>query len=72
MSVPNAQAIRNAVQLALDEDLAYGDVTTNALFPSPIPARAAIVAHHRMTVAGIAVAREVFLTVDPSLRVTKS
>jgi nicotinate-nucleotide pyrophosphorylase (carboxylating) len=72
MSVPNAQAIRNAVQLALDEDLAYGDVTTNALFPSPIPARAAIVAHHRMTVAGIAVAREVFLTVDPSLRITKS
>ncbi len=72
MSVPNAQAIRNAVQLAIDEDLAYGDVTTNALFPSPIPARAAIVAHHRMTVAGIAVAREVFLTVDPSLRITKS
>ena len=72
MSVPNAQAIRNVVQLAIDEDLAYGDVTTNALFPRPIPARAAIVAHHRMTVAGIAVAREVFLTVDPSLRITKS
>jgi nicotinate-nucleotide pyrophosphorylase (carboxylating) len=72
MSVPNAQTIRNAVQRALDEDLAYGDVTTNALFPRAIPARAAIVAHHRMTVAGVAVAREVFLTVDPSLRIAKS
>ena len=72
MNAPNIQTIRNAVQLALDEDLAHGDVTTAALFPRAIQARATIVAHHRMTLAGIAVAQEVFLTVDPSLRITKS
>lgn len=69
---PNPQTIRKAVQDALNEDLAHGDVTTNALFPRAILARATIVAHHRMTVAGLAVAREVFLTVDPSSRITKT
>ena len=72
LSPPSTQAIRSTVLQALAEDLAYGDVTTNALFPRAIPARATIVAHHRMTVAGLAVAREVFLTVDPSLRITKT
>ena len=68
---PDIRIIRKAIQQALDEDLAHGDVTTNALFPRAIPARATIVAHHRMTIAGLAVAREVFLTQDPSLRITK-
>ncbi len=71
VSPPSIQAIRTAVQQALDEDLAHGDVTTNALFPRAIPARATILAHHRMTVAGLVVAREVFLTVDPALRITQ-
>ncbi|GMV49701.1 MAG: putative nicotinate-nucleotide pyrophosphorylase [carboxylating] [Nitrospirae bacterium] len=71
LSPPNIQAIHKAVQLALDEDLACGDVTTNALFPRALAARATIIAHQVMTVAGIAVAREVFLTVDPSLRITE-
>ena len=72
LNAPNVQAIRSAVQLALDEDLAHGDVTTSHPIPPRHSARATIVAHHRMTVAGLAVAREVFLTVDPSLRITKS
>lgn len=62
--------IRSAVQQALDEDLASGDVTTSALFPTAIQATATIVAHQPMTVAGVAVAREVFLAVDPSVRMT--
>lgn len=72
MSAPNLQTIRNAVQQALVEDLASGDATTSALFPTALQATAAIVAHQPMTVAGVAVAREVFLAVDPSLRITKS
>jgi nicotinate-nucleotide pyrophosphorylase (carboxylating) len=72
MSAPNLQTIRKAVHLALDEDLDHGDVTTSALFPRPIQARAAIVAHQTMTVAGVAVAREVFLAVDPALRITRT
>ena len=71
MSAPNVQTIHKAVQLALNEDLDHGDVTTSALFPRAIQARAAIVAHQPMTVAGVAVAREVFLAVDPSLRIVK-
>jgi nicotinate-nucleotide pyrophosphorylase (carboxylating) len=69
LSAPSLQTIRKAVQLALDEDLDHGDVTTSALFPRSIQARAAIVAHQPITVAGVAVAREVFLAVDPSLRI---
>ena len=72
IKVPSLQTIRKAVQLALAEDLAHGDVTTSALFPLSIQARAAILAHQPMTVAGVAVAREVFLAVDPSLRIVKS
>lgn len=60
------------MQPALAEDLASGDVTTGALFPAALQATATIVAHQPMTVAGVAVAREVFLTVDPALRITKS
>jgi nicotinate-nucleotide pyrophosphorylase (carboxylating) len=69
LSAPSLQTIRKAVQRALDEDLDHGDVTTSALFPRSIQARAAIVAHQPITVAGVAVAREVFLAVDPSLRI---
>ncbi|MBX3343776.1 MAG: carboxylating nicotinate-nucleotide diphosphorylase, partial [Nitrospira sp.] len=47
-----------------------GDVTTSALLPAAIQATATIVAHQPMTVAGVAVAREVFLAVDPSVRMT--
>jgi nicotinate-nucleotide pyrophosphorylase (carboxylating) len=62
--------LRRIVHTALAEDLSRGDVTTGSLFPSAIRARATIVAHQPMTVAGIAVAREVFRSVDPSLRIT--
>jgi nicotinate-nucleotide pyrophosphorylase (carboxylating) len=70
-AIPHTQ-LRAVVQAALAEDLAHGDVTTSALFPRSIQARAAIVAHQPITVAGVAVAREVFLAVDPSLRIVKS
>jgi len=68
----SSQTVRKVVQQALAEDLAQGDVTTQALFPSSIRARATIVAHQAITVAGVAVAREVFRTVDASLRITHS
>ncbi len=71
MIAPPAQHVRRAVQAALAEDLALGDATTAALFPAPIAARGAIVAHESMTVAGLAVAREVFHQVDDTLRLRK-
>lgn len=60
------------MQQALAEDLSHGDVTTSVLFPTALQASASIVAHEPMTVAGLAVARKVFLAVDPSLRITKA
>lgn len=69
VSSPNSSIIQSAIQQALAEDLSHGDVTTNALFPTVLQATASIVAHQPMTVAGVAVAREVFLAVDPSVRI---
>lgn len=69
MTMPELPAadIRRAVRLALEEDLGQGDVTTSALFPSAVPARARIVAQQPLVVAGMAAAVQTFLTVDASL-----
>jgi nicotinate-nucleotide pyrophosphorylase (carboxylating) len=72
MNAPSIQCIQDAVRRALAEDLAFDDVTTTTLFSQPRPARASIIARHSMIVAGIAVAREVFLSVDPSLKILKA
>ncbi len=70
MSAPSPHTILHVVQQALAEDLSHGDVTTSALFPTALQATASIVAHQPITVAGVVVAREVFLAVDPSVRIT--
>ncbi|TAJ07043.1 MAG: carboxylating nicotinate-nucleotide diphosphorylase [Nitrospirae bacterium] len=72
MPVPSTEQIRTAIRRALDEDLAWGDVTTAALFPAPIPARGTVTAHQKLVLAGMAVAREVFTTVDPRMRVVRA
>ncbi|MBI4400942.1 MAG: carboxylating nicotinate-nucleotide diphosphorylase [Nitrospirae bacterium] len=66
--------IRELVVRALAEDLAEGDVTTDALFPAAVPARGTIVAEEPegLVVAGLAVAVEVFAQVDPALKCTLS
>jgi nicotinate-nucleotide pyrophosphorylase (carboxylating) len=65
-----AADIRRAVRLGLEEDLGHGDITTNALFSKPVPARARIVAQQPLIVAGLSAAVQTFLTVDPTLTVT--
>ena len=64
---PPVADIGRAVRLALQEDLPLGDVTTAALFPSPVPALARIVAQQSLVVAGLAAAVRTFRTVDASL-----
>jgi nicotinate-nucleotide pyrophosphorylase (carboxylating) len=71
VTLPAAE-IRRAVRLGLEEDLAQGDVTTSALFSSPVPARAQIVAEQQLVVAGLAAAVQTFLAVDPSLQLSVS
>ena len=72
MTAALPRQIRAAVKTALAEDLDQGDVTTSALFPKPIRTRGTIIAHHPMTIAGIAVAKQTFHAVDASLRIIRS
>jgi len=65
-----AADIRRVVRLGLEEDLGQGDITTHALFPKPVPARARIVAQQPLVVAGLSAAVQTFLAVDPALVVT--
>jgi nicotinate-nucleotide pyrophosphorylase (carboxylating) len=67
---PPVADIRRVIRLALQEDCPLGDVTTAALFPSPAPALARIVAQQSLVVAGLAAAVRTFRTVDASLVIT--
>ncbi len=64
---PPVADIRRAVRLALQEDLPHNDVTTEALFPTPTPARARIITQQSLVIAGLAAAVHTFEAVDASL-----
>jgi nicotinate-nucleotide pyrophosphorylase (carboxylating) len=70
MRPPSLIEIEPIILAALREDLASGDVTTDTLFPRPIPAKASIIAKQSLTLAGIVVAEEVFRLVDPGIRLS--
>jgi len=59
--------IEELVAAALAEDLGEGDVTTAAVVPRGMRARAWIVAKEPLVLAGMAVAERVFARVDPTL-----
>ena len=52
VTLPAAE-IRRAVRQGLDEDLAQGDATTAALFATPVPARATIIAQRPLVVGDV-------------------
>jgi nicotinate-nucleotide pyrophosphorylase (carboxylating) len=58
------------IELALEEDLGRGDLTTDALIGPDARAHGAIVARESVVVAGLPVAAEVFRRVDPATQVT--
>jgi nicotinate-nucleotide pyrophosphorylase (carboxylating) len=57
------------IGLALSEDLGDGDRTAEWTVPAESRSRARVVAKSRAVVSGLAVARKVFLRVDPDLQV---
>jgi nicotinate-nucleotide pyrophosphorylase (carboxylating) len=59
--------IDNIIDLALAEDVSYGDLTSEALIPSGIQGRASILAKAEGVLAGVEVSKRVFFKVDPSL-----
>ena len=64
--------VRESIALALREDLGdVGvDVTTESLVPPEAKAEAHLVAREACIIAGVDVAKEVFLQVNPGLEVT--
>lgn len=62
--------IEGVITAALEEDLAYGDLTSTILIPPTLTAYAEIKAREHMIVAGVAIAKQVFRAVDPSLQFT--
>ena len=52
------------IELALAEDLAFGDVTAEAIFPPQARAQAHLLAKQELVLAGMEVAREVLRRVD--------
>lgn len=65
-------AVHRLIDLALDEDLGRGDVTSEAIFSAEHRARGRIVAKQApsLVLGGLEAARAVFARVDPSVRFT--
>ncbi|MFQ5543549.1 MAG: carboxylating nicotinate-nucleotide diphosphorylase [Nitrospiria bacterium] len=61
--------IDTLVRQGLAEDLCYGDRTTEALFPSPIPAVGEVIAKEALIVAGTEIFQAVFQRLDPHVLV---
>jgi nicotinate-nucleotide pyrophosphorylase (carboxylating) len=55
------------IRLALEEDIGPGDITTNALIEPDRAATAVIFAKEPLILAGLQVAQEVFITLDPAM-----
>ena len=58
------------IDLALEEDLAHGDLTSRAIFADKHRSRAVIEAGHELIVCGASIAARVFQRVDPRVEVT--
>jgi len=62
--------IDTLIDLALEEDAAFGDVTSRSIFPVGHVSRAQILAREDMIVCGLDVAQRVISRVDPLLQTT--
>ncbi|HEY5281962.1 MAG TPA: nicotinate-nucleotide diphosphorylase (carboxylating), partial [Polyangia bacterium] len=67
----NTYAVRLLIDLALEEDLGRGDVTTQAVIQSNERATAHLVAREPMVLAGLAICTAVFQRVDASISATQ-
>lgn len=65
-------AVRRLVDLALEEDLGRGDITTQAVIAPGLTATAHLVAREALVVAGLGLCSAVFRRVDTSIAATES
>ncbi|MGB5290993.1 MAG: carboxylating nicotinate-nucleotide diphosphorylase [Lysobacterales bacterium] len=61
--------INTLIKLALEEDAAFGDVTSQSIFAADHRSKARILAREDMIVCGLEIAKQVFKHVDPALDV---
>lgn len=64
--LPSTDAL---ISLALQEDLAFGDLTSTAIFPRDHHSTARILARQELVLCGIDVAKRVFERIDPDLTI---
>lgn len=62
----NPLRLEKILRNALEEDLGWGDITTEAVVPPEAKARAVIVSREEGVIAGLEVAKAVFRILDPS------
>jgi nicotinate-nucleotide pyrophosphorylase (carboxylating) len=70
MDVPQWE-VRRIVEIALAEDLGWGDITTQALIHADWTARGHIIAKEDGILCGVDVVEQVYKLLDPELRVEK-
>jgi nicotinate-nucleotide pyrophosphorylase (carboxylating) len=70
MELPDKVQFRQIIRQALTEDRVRQDVTTKTLIPATLKCQASVLAKARGIVAGVEIAREVFLKVDRQLKIT--
>ena len=59
--------IRSIIRRALEEDLGPGDATTRATVSPDAPGEAILIAREKLILAGMAVFKQTFLEIDPTL-----
>ncbi len=69
MGLSNTPQVKQLIAQAIAEDLGQGDVTTEALIPKTQQGKASIVIKAKGIIAGVEVAKQVFLKVDPELKI---
>jgi nicotinate-nucleotide pyrophosphorylase (carboxylating) len=64
-------SLHRLIELALEEDLLAGDVTTESCVPEGTKGRARVIAKERLVLAGVDVFEAVFERVDPTVQIRR-
>jgi nicotinate-nucleotide pyrophosphorylase (carboxylating) len=70
MELSNTLQVKRLVRQAIAEDQIHQDVTTKILIPAAQNGKASVIAKGRGIIAGIEIARQVFLQIDSKLKMT--
>jgi len=66
----NLAKVRPLIQMAIEEDLGRGDMTSELLFKDDTPAKATIISREEIVVCGMAIAKEILKSYDKNLELS--